>query len=199
MDAYLQRLGFRKITTNPNLCIKIENYEPIIILLNVDDLLITGIKEIIKECKKLLAIEFDMKDLGLMHYYFGLEVWQEPNEIYPGQGKYVIEILKRFNTMECKPMTTPMITNLKMLRNYESNPVDPTKYRHLIGSLMYLVNTQPDIYFAVNVLSKFQIEPRHDHWITTKHILNICRKTVHYCLKYEKGKDVHLEGFTDSD
>ena len=82
-----------------------------------------------------------MKDLGLMHYYLGLEVWKGPNEIYLGQGKYVIEILKKFDMMDCKPMTTPMITNLKRLRSFESSLVDPSRYRHLVGSLMYLVNT----------------------------------------------------------
>eukprot|EP00253_Pinus_taeda_P001623 PITA_01623 len=199
MDAYLQRFGFRKSTVDPNLCIKLENDEPVIILLYVDDLLITGVEERIQECKKLLAAEFDMKDLGLMHYYLGLEVWQEPNEIYLGQGKYVIELLKKFDMMECKPMTTPLITNLKMLKNSESSPADPTKYRQLIGSLMYLVNTRPDICFAVNFLSQFQLEPRHDHWIAAKHILRYLQGTIHYCLKYEKGKGVHLEGFTDSD
>eukprot|EP00253_Pinus_taeda_P032310 PITA_32310 len=99
-----------------------------------------GVEGRIEECKKQLAGEFDMKDLGLMHYYSALKVWQEPDEIYLGQGKYVIKMLKKFDMMDCKPIT-PMITNLKRLRNYESSPMDPTKYRQLIGSLMYLVNT----------------------------------------------------------
>lgn len=76
----------------------------------------------------------------------GLEIWQEPNEVYLGQGKYVIEILKKFNMMDYKEMTTLMITNLKRLRSSESSPVDPSRYRKLIGSLMYMVNTRPDIF-----------------------------------------------------
>lgn len=94
-----------------------------------------------------------MKDCGLMHYYLILEVLQGPNEIYLVQGKYVIEMLKRFDMMECKPMTTLMITNLTRLRSSESSRVDLTRYRKLIGSLMYLVNTQSNICFAVNVIS----------------------------------------------
>ena len=145
--------------------------EPVIILLYVDDLLMIGVEGRIKECKKQLASKFDLKDLGMMHYYLGLEVWQGPDKIYLGQGKYVIEMLKRFDMMDCKQMTTPMITNLKRLRSSESSPVDPSKYRQLIGSLMYLVNTRPNICFAGNVLSQFQVEPKHDHWIKIKHIL----------------------------
>lgn len=82
-----------------------------------------------------------MKYLGLMHYYLALEVWKGHNEVYLGQGKYVIDILKIFDMMDYKPMTTPMIKNLKRLRSSESSPVDPSKYRKLIDSLMYLVNT----------------------------------------------------------
>jgi len=101
--------------------------------LYVDDLLLTWIEGQIEECKKQLATKFDMKDLGLMHYYLGLEVWQGPNEVYLGQGKHVIEILKKFDMMDCEPMTTPMITNLKRLRSSESSPMDPSRYRQLIG------------------------------------------------------------------
>lgn len=88
MDGYIQRLGFSKRSVDPNLYIKIVKDEPVIIVLYVDDLLMTCVEGRIQECKKQLVAEFDMKDLGLMHYYLGLEVWQGPDEIYLGQGKY---------------------------------------------------------------------------------------------------------------
>jgi len=105
------------------------------------DLLLTGLEGKIEECKKQLAAEFDMKDIGLMHYYLGVEFSQGPNEIYLGQGKHVIKTLKKFDMMDCKPMTTLMITNSKRLRSFESSLVDPSRYRRIISSLMYLVNT----------------------------------------------------------
>ena len=86
MDAYLQRLGFTKSCVDLNLYIKVLKGEPLIILLYVDDLLFIGVEGQIEECKKQLTTKFDMKDLGLMHYYLGLEVWQGPDEIYLGQG-----------------------------------------------------------------------------------------------------------------
>ena len=67
----------------------------------------------------------------------------------------MIKMLKIFDMMDCKPMTTLMITNLRRLRSSESSLVDLTRYRQLIGSLMYLVNTRPDICFSLNVLSQF--------------------------------------------
>jgi hypothetical protein len=87
-----------------------------------------------------------------MHYFLGLEVWQEPGHIFLGQGKYVVDILKRLQMKDCRPMSTPMITNWKKLNAFESELVDPTIYRQLIGSLMYLVNTIPDICFVINTL-----------------------------------------------
>eukprot|EP00253_Pinus_taeda_P002994 PITA_02994 len=77
--------------------------------------------------------------------------------------------------MDCKSMATPMVTNLKKLRGSDSNLVDPSIYKRLIGMLMYLVNTRPDICFVVNTLNEFQIEPRHEHWIAAKHILRYLR------------------------
>ena len=94
-----------------------------------------------------------MTDLGLMHYYLGMEVWQEDGRVFLGQGKYVADVLRRFWMEDCKPMSTPMITNWKKLHAFEGELVDPTLFRRLIGLLMHLGNTKPDMSFAVNTLS----------------------------------------------
>jgi hypothetical protein len=151
--SYLTRLGFSKSHANPNLLYKVVNNAPLILLLYVDDLFLIGVNPLIIQCKKELATEFHMKDLGLMHYYLGLEVWQMHGEVFLGQGKYVIKILQKFGKMDCKSMATPMVTYLRKLRDSDFDPVDSSLYRELIGSLMYLVNTRPDICFAVNMLS----------------------------------------------
>ena len=96
-----------------------------------------------------------MKYLGLMHYYLGLEVWQKLSEVYHGQGRYIIKKLQKFGMMDSKPMTTPMVTNLKKLRSSNSSLVDPTSYCKLVGSLMYLVNTRPNICFTVKLFIQF--------------------------------------------
>jgi len=90
-----------------------------------------------------------MKDIGLMHYFLGLEVWQEEGHIFLGQGKYTIHILSRFHMSDCMSTSTSM----KKLHAFEFELVDPTLYHQLIGSLMYLLNTWRDICFAVNTLS----------------------------------------------
>jgi hypothetical protein len=126
----------------------------VILLLYVDDLFLTGAEKLITECKRKLAAEFEMKDLGMMHYFLGLEVWQRSDGIFLNQGKYAVEILKRFGMSDCKAMATPMVSNLKLLQDTTSEIVDSTLYMQMVGSLMYLTNTRPSICFAVNTLSQ---------------------------------------------
>ena len=100
---------------------------------------------------------------------------------------------------DCKPMSTPMITNWKKLHASEGELVDPTLYHQLIGSLMYLVNTQPYLCFAVNTLSQFMVEPRSVHWVAAKHVLCYLARTVDFGLHYRRSDGIRLVGFIDSD
>ena len=116
--------------------------ELLILLLYVDDFFITGERPI-AVCKRDLASEYEMTGIGLMHYFLGLEVWQEPGHIFLRRGKYVVDILRRFQMEDCRPMSTLMVINWKKLYTSEGELVDPTLYRQLIGWLMYLVNSRP--------------------------------------------------------
>jgi hypothetical protein len=100
---------------------------------------------------------------------------------------------------DCRLVYTPMITNWKNLHSSKSELVDPTLYRHLIDSLMYLVNTRPDICFVVNSLSQFMVEPRRVDWVVVKHVLRCLKGTVDYGLDYERGDGVRSIGYTESD
>ena len=95
INSFLTSLRFTKSKADSNLYFKIMDNELVILLLYVDDLFLTGEEKLIR-----LASEFEMKDLGLMHYFLGLEVWQSPERIFLNQGKYAVEILKRFDMLE---------------------------------------------------------------------------------------------------
>ena len=168
-------------------------------MLYVDDLFITGGEHPIDACKKDVASEFKMIDLRLMHYYLGMEVWQKDGHVFLGQGKYAVDVLRRFRMEECKPMSTPFIINWKKLHASEGELVDPPLFRQLIRSLMYLVNTRPNMSFAVNTLSQFMVEPRRVHWTVAKHILRYLAGTTDYGLDYRRSDGVGVVGFTDSD
>jgi hypothetical protein len=100
---------------------------------------------------------------------------------------------------ECRSMPTPMVIDLKKMSDIDSGEVDPHLYKQLIGSLMYLVNTRPDICYAVNVLSQFMSQPRQTHWIATKHVLRYLQGTIGYGLRYASSVDLSLQGYVDAD
>lgn len=178
IDNYLQQMGFVKSDADRNFYYLMVEDEPLILVLYVDDIFLTGTSGLIEDCKRNLAAEFDMKDLGLMHYFIGLEVWQKDGVIFLGQGRYTTKILKRFRMQDCRPMSTPMITSCRKIDALEDKDVDPTLYRQPIDSLMYLVNTRLGICFTVNTLSQFMVGPKRVHWKATRHILRYLRGTV---------------------
>jgi hypothetical protein len=126
----------------------------LIIVLYVDDLILTGDEQLIHSCKEDLAKEFEMKDLGLLQYFLGLEIWQQDGEIFMSQGKYAREIVGKFQMEGSKPMDTPLLGNWRKEDATSGEVVDATVYRQLVRSLMYLVNMRLDIYYAVNQLSQ---------------------------------------------
>ena len=96
IDSYLMSIGFQKSQVDPNLYFIAVGGDPLILLLYVDDLFITGEEHLIAACKRDLALEFEMIDLALMHYYLGMEVWQEDGHAFLGQGKYAADVLRYF-------------------------------------------------------------------------------------------------------
>jgi hypothetical protein len=199
IDSFLTSLDFTKSKANSNFYFKVMNDELIILLLYVDDLFLTGEENLITYCKKKLVAEFEMKDLGLMHYFLGLEVWQSPEKIFVNQGKYAVEILKRFDMLECKSMNTPMETKLKLLVDTSSELADDTLYKQIIGSLMYLMNTRPNICFLVNTFSQFLVEPKRVHLVAAKHVMRYLKGTLDFSLSYNGDHDFRLSGYTDLD
>jgi hypothetical protein len=197
----LESLGFSKSIEDPNLYIKIVQNHHVVLVLYVDDLFLTREEHLIAQNKRELSAEFELKDLGLTHYFLGLEVWQKPGDIFLSQSKYVVDVLHRFGMLDCKSMTTTMISNMKKLDDQATglDQEDPTIYRQIIGSLMYLVHTRPDIFYAVNALSQFMCEPKHIHMVVVKHVLRYVRGTISYGLKYTFSGGVMLHGFIDSD
>ena len=110
------------------------------LIIYVDVMIVTeNDKDDIQSLKTYLASEFEMKDLGLMHYFVGLEVWQKPGEIFLSQGKYVAKILERFGMVECKPVTTAMELNFKKLGGSAARPElgNASEYLQLIGAPMF--------------------------------------------------------------
>ena len=101
--------------------------------------------------------------------------------------------------LDCKAMTTLMTTSLKLLNDDTSDAVDATLYRQIIGLLMYVTNTRPDICFAVNTLSQYMVNPKHVHLIGAKHVMRYLKGTLDYGLRYTSSGEIKLQGYVDSD
>jgi hypothetical protein len=173
IDTFFFQQGFIKSKGDPNIYIKKDgNGHVALISLYVDDLIITGnANELIEEIKRLLSQEFEMKDLGQLHYCLGLEVWREDGKTLITQRKYTMELIKRFNMSECKPVSTPLEQNIKLNSDDETKEMNGTLYRQLVGSLNYLTTTRPDIAYSVSILSQFMAKPHDNHWKETKRVL----------------------------
>jgi hypothetical protein len=111
----------------------------------------------------------------------------------------MVKILKRFDMLECKSMNTSMEAKLKLLVDTSSDLIDATLYRQIIGLLMYLTNTRPDIYFVVKTLSQFLVDPIHVHLVAAKHVMRYIKGTMDYGLNSDGDHDFTLSGYTDVD
>ena len=113
IDSYFTGHGFTKTEVDANLYQIVVEGKLFIIVLYVDDLILIGDEQLIHSCKANLAKEFEMKDLGLLHYFLGLEIWQQEGELFVSQGKYALEILEKLHMHGCKPINTPLPGNWK--------------------------------------------------------------------------------------
>ncbi|XP_023731613.1 secreted RxLR effector protein 161-like [Lactuca sativa] len=137
--------------------------------------------------------------MGLLHYFLGIEVKQEQKRISISQHMYAKELLKRFNMVGSSPVSTPMDFGSKFPKNTSEDDVNPSLYRSIIGSLMYLTATRPDIMFSVSVIIHFMENPMKIHWEAGKHILRYINGTLSHGLMYTRTEDASLIGFSDND
>eukprot|EP00253_Pinus_taeda_P002355 PITA_02355 len=125
----------------------------------------------IASIKKELRKGFEMRDLGYVHYYLGIEITQHLKFIFLSHKKYIGDLLNRFGIAECNPLTTPMEHNLNLTSFKGKEFENAIKYRQLIRSLNYLTTTRPDISFVVGILYRFMQKPCEGHWFAAKRVL----------------------------
>ncbi|KAG8640637.1 hypothetical protein MANES_13G070650v8 [Manihot esculenta] len=172
----------------------------LIVCLYVDDLIFTGNDSgMFEKFKKSMMAEFEMSDLEKMHYFLGLEVVQSKMEFFVCQKKYVGEILDKFQMKDCNPASTPTEFGLKLHKDLEGKKVDSTLYRQIVGSLIYLTGTRPDIMYAVSLISKFMESPTKMHLLAAKRILRYLQGTKDFGMFFKANEKSELIGFTDSD
>ncbi|KAJ9539061.1 hypothetical protein OSB04_031794 [Centaurea solstitialis] len=155
--------------------------------------------EIVEDFKNSMKHNIEMSDLGLLHYFLGIEATQGTHYISISQKKYARDLLHRFNMEDCITADTPMEPSLKLSKGVDGREVDSTFYRSLVGCLMYLTGTRPDIMFSVSLVSRFMENPKKEHWDTARRILRFGKGTVNHGITYSSTQDFKLIGFSDND
>lgn len=202
LDSHLLQLDFYRSQSEATLYVKSCGENSLIVSIYVDDMLVTGSNfELIQQFKDEMRCCFEMTDLGIMKYFLGMEVTQLSCGIFICQQKYASDVLRRFKMEECKPVGTPMATNLKLSKDDDTSKVDGSMYRSLVGSLLYLTASRPDILFVVNVLSRFMSSPKETHFSAAKRVLRYIKGTADLGIFFPKSanESLSLIGYSDSD
>uniref|UniRef100_A0A5B7B4M6 Retrovirus-related Pol polyprotein from transposon TNT 1-94 n=1 Tax=Davidia involucrata TaxID=16924 RepID=A0A5B7B4M6_DAVIN len=201
IDNYFVEKGFKKSKSEPTLYVKKQGmHNTLIVALYVDDLVFTSNNEsTIKEFKNEMMKRYEMSDMGLLHHFLGIEIYQNEDGVFISQKKYAEAILKKFGMSGCKPMATPLVVNEKLMKEDGEKKVDATLYRSLVGNLLYLTATRPDIMFAASLLSRFMNSPSQIHLGAAKRVLRYVRGTTSFGIKYSRGFELKLKGYCDSD
>nr|GEW33307.1 hypothetical protein [Tanacetum cinerariifolium] len=155
--------------------------------------------DLCKAFEKLMKDKFQMSSMGELTFFLGLQVKQKPNGIFVSHDKYVAEILKIFGLTDGKSPSTPIDTEKPLLKDPDGEDVDVHIYRSMIGSLMYLTSSRPDIMFAVCACARFQVTPKVLHLHAVKRIFRYLKGKPHLSLWYPKDSPFKLVAYSDSD
>ncbi|KAJ9542170.1 LOW QUALITY PROTEIN: hypothetical protein OSB04_028676 [Centaurea solstitialis] len=146
-----------------------------------------------------LSSTFEMKDLRKLHYFLGLEVFSDTSGTYLCQAKYISDLLSKAGLSDTKVASTPLEHNLHLTPSAGTPLQDPTRYRQLVGSLVYLTVTRPDIAYAVHTVSQFMATPRSDHYAALLRILRYLKGTMFHGMYFSSTSSLVLRGFSDVD
>ncbi|RVW94789.1 Retrovirus-related Pol polyprotein from transposon TNT 1-94 [Vitis vinifera] len=171
-----------------------------VLIVYVDDIIVTGNdKEEISRFKTVLSKEFEIKDLGTLRYFLGMEVARSSKGIFVSQRKYTLDLLKETGMLGCKPSNTPMDPFNKIGSKEDMVVVDKGRYQRLVGRLIYLSHTRPDINFAVSMVSQFMNNPTEEHQEVVYRILGYLKMTPGKGLFFKRVASHDVEIFSDAD
>jgi hypothetical protein len=172
IGQYLVTNGFQTSNVDFSLYVKKTNHGIVVIVIYVDDLIITGDSNVdISNLKKLLKQEFEMKDLGELRYFLGIEVIQSPKGIWLLQRQYALNKLFEYGMTRCKPISIPLEQNVKLSADEGDLVEVTTMYRRIVGNLIYMTITRPDLSYAVGVVSQFMQTPQKPQLDAVRRIL----------------------------
>ncbi|CAA7037926.1 unnamed protein product [Microthlaspi erraticum] len=195
----LKGYGFVQNTTDYSLFTLTRGSMRLYVLIYVDDLIGGTDPEAIAKFKGYLSQCFKMKDLGLVKYFLGIEVSRAPDGIYLSQRKYVLDIVKECGLLGSKPVHTPMEQNHMLATDERDYYQDPVSYRRLVGRLVYLTATRPELSYAVHILAQLMKNPRIKHWEAVVRVVRYLKGCPGQGILLSSNDDLQINAYCDSD
>ncbi|CAM8948608.1 unnamed protein product [Rhodiola kirilowii] len=200
-SKFMRKIDYKQSNSDHTLFLKHQHGKVTCLIIYVDDMVITGDDtDEIERLQKQLASEFEMKDLGELKYFLGIEVARGREGIYLCQRKYVLDLLTETGLLDCKPVDTPIEQNHYLAESFDQIPIDRISYQRLVGKLIYLTHTRPDIAYAVSVVSQFMHNPSEIHMNAVLRILKYLKSAPGRGVLFSKHNNItEVCGFTDAD
>jgi hypothetical protein len=199
LDKFLQEKGFKKCTVESNLYIKSEGDNLLVVLVYVDDIIFGCTNESsIQWFANSMQTKFEMSMIGELSYFLGLQVKQSSVGIFISQEKYLKEMLKKFQMEYSSTVITPMVVGCKLSKDDTSLDVDQRTYHSMIGSLLYITTSHPDIMKTVGMIGHFQSAPKQSHLVAVKRIFKYLKGTMTYGLRYLRNQNFQLTDYSDA-
>jgi hypothetical protein len=172
----------------------------LLIQIYVDDIIFGGSSHtLVSRCQEMMESEFQMSMMGELTFFIGIQVKQMKQGTFVHQAKYMKDLMKKFNMAELKPVSTPMSSAAPLGLDEDGKAVNQREYRSMIGSLLYLTVTWPDIQFVVGLCAHFQTSPRSSHRTTVQRIFRYLKHTPEFGIWYSASSSLDLVGFSDAD
>ncbi|KAJ9558174.1 hypothetical protein OSB04_012788 [Centaurea solstitialis] len=200
LSSYLLENKFERGVIDKTLFIKRTKTDMLLVQIYVDDIIFGSTKDDMrKEFEELMHKKFKMSSMGELTFFLGLQVKQKADGIFINQSKYVASMLQKFGMNDAKPASTPMETHKHLTTDVEGEEFDVHHYRSMIGSLMYLTASRPDIMFVVCVCARYQVRPKESHLHAVKRIFKYLKGQPRLGLWYPNDSSFDLVAYTDSD
>ncbi|GJT74879.1 retrovirus-related pol polyprotein from transposon TNT 1-94 [Tanacetum coccineum] len=191
---------FSKGVVDPTLFTRHAGNDILLVQIYVDDIIFASTNTAMcDEFANQMTNKFKMSMMGQMSFFLGLQISQSPRGIFINQSKYASEIVKKYGLHTTDSVDTPMIENKKLDEDLQGKPVDATLYRGMIGSLMYLTSSRPDLNYAVCLCARYQAKPTEKHLQAVKRIFRYLNGTINMGLWYSKDTDMSLTAYADAD
>ncbi|GMI70307.1 hypothetical protein HRI_000700000 [Hibiscus trionum] len=194
------KFGFCQSPSDHSLFVKGSGDDLVVLLMYVDDIALAG-KNLDKlvEVRAFLQKHFGLKDLGILRYFLGFEIARNSTGISLSQRRYALQLLEDTKTLAKKPVNIPIASPHNLSMHEGELLPDPQVYRRLIGRLLYLTHTRPDITYTVHILSQFISAPRQPHLSAAHHLLAYIKGSPGLGLFFSSSSNMQLAGFVDSD